>query len=42
VKAGFDPANISEPLFYADSKTGEFKPIDKQVFGEIIDGTIRL
>jgi fatty-acyl-CoA synthase len=42
VKAGFDPANISEPLFYADPKTGEFKPIDKAVFKKIKTGDIRL
>ncbi len=42
VKAGFNPANISEPLFYADPKTGEFKPIDADVFAKIKSGEIRL
>jgi len=42
VKAGFDPKNISEPLFYADPATDEFKPIDGDVFNGILDGSIRL
>ena len=27
VKAGFDPANISDPLYYADPKTEAFQPL---------------
>jgi len=42
VKAGFNPANISEPLFYADPSTDEFSPIDADVFQGILDGTVRL
>ena len=42
VKAGFDPANISEPLFYADGASGTYKPITKTVFKGISDGSIRL
>ncbi len=42
VKAGFDPDNIHEPLFYADAESGEFKPLDKKIFEAIIDGSKRL
>ncbi|WP_371395604.1 long-chain-acyl-CoA synthetase [Fretibacter rubidus] len=42
VKAGFDPANISEPLYYACAATGAYKPVTKEVFKGITSGTIRL
>lgn len=42
VKAGYDPANISEPLYYADSKSGQFKKLDKAAFKKINSGDIRL
>lgn len=42
VKAGFDPKNISEPLFYADPNTDKFTPINGDVFAGILDGSIRL
>ena len=42
VKAGFDPANISEPLYYADPRTDEYTAIDADVFASIHDGTVRL
>jgi len=42
VKAGFDPANISDPLYYADTQDGTFKAIDAKVFEQIKTGEIRL
>lgn len=42
VKAGFDPANVSEPLYYADTASGMFKPIDAETFEKINSGDIRL
>jgi len=42
VKAGFDPAKISEPLFYADPATGAFSKIDAEVFEGILSGNVRL
>lgn len=42
VKAGFDPANISEPIYYADSASGSYKKITPDIFQQISDGTIRL
>ena len=42
VKAGFDPANIHEPLYYASSESGEYKPLTLEVFEAINSGTQRL
>lgn len=42
VKAGFDPANIHEPLYYASSESGEYKPLTLKVFEAINSGTQRL
>ena len=42
VKAGFDPAKVSDPIYYADGQTGTYKPVDVDVFSAIHDGSIRL
>lgn len=42
VKAGFDPANISDPLYLADPTTQSYIPIDKSVYKDILAGKIRL
>ena len=42
VKAGFDPAKISEPLFYADSSSDSYKKITPDIFEKISVGTLRL
>lgn len=42
VKAGFDPANISEPLFYADGIANAYKKITPSVYKKIIVGETRL
>ena len=42
VKAGFDPENIHEPLYFADPQTGKYEPLDKEAFKAISDGTRRL
>ena len=42
VKAGFDPANISEPLFYADGGSDGYKKITPEIFAGINDGSVRL
>ena len=41
VKAGFDPDNISDPLYVLEPK-GEFIKIDKDVFKRIESGDLRL
>ncbi len=42
VKAGYDPANVSDPLFYADNELGKYLPIDPETFAKINIGAIRL
>jgi len=42
VKAGFDPANISEPIFYADGDSGEYLPLTPDIFSQIQAGELRL
>ena len=42
VKAGFDPANISDPLYYADSASGKYVKVTPEVFEGIKSGAIRL
>ena len=42
VKAGFDPARISEPVYYCDPTTNTYTRVDAKVFKSINDGSIRL
>ncbi len=42
VKAGFNPANISDPLYFADPKTKTYRPIDPEVYENILSGQTRL
>ena len=42
VKAGFDPDNVHEPLYYADAVSGNYEPLDKETFKAILSGTKRL
>ncbi len=42
VKAGFDPAKVSDPMYYADPKTGAYEKLTKTVFDKIKKGEIRL
>ncbi len=42
VKAGFDPANISEPLYFANPASGAYELIDAQIYKSICAGEVRL
>lgn len=42
VKAGFNPDNIHEPLYYADPETGAYQALDKKVFKAITESNKRL
>lgn len=42
VKAGFNPKNISEPLYYADTAAGKYKKLTESVFKNITSGEMRL
>ena len=41
-KEGFDPSAVSDRLYYLDAKAVEYKPIDKEVYQNIVLGKIRL
>jgi fatty-acyl-CoA synthase len=42
VKDGFDPMNITDPLFVVDNEARSYKPITPEVFRGIIAGGMRL
>jgi fatty-acyl-CoA synthase len=39
---GFDPRLVTDPLFYRDPATGDYRPIDAAAYAEILQGAIRL
>lgn len=42
VKAGFNPANISEPIYFANPTTDSFERITPEIYTKIIEGGVRL
>jgi fatty-acyl-CoA synthase len=42
IRAGFDPRNVSDPLFFRGAKSGSFLPLDADVYARLSAGTIRL
>ena len=42
VKAGFNPANISEPIYFANPASGEYEKVTPEIFNKICSGAIRL
>jgi fatty-acyl-CoA synthase len=42
VRDGFDPHGVTDPLFFREPKSGEYRPIDAQAYARILDGSIRL
>lgn len=42
VKAGFNPANISEPLYFANPASGAYDLINAETYKQIISGDVRL
>jgi fatty-acyl-CoA synthase len=42
VRDGFDPHHVTDPLFFREPKSGEYRPIDAQAYARILDGSIRL
>ena len=41
-REGFDPAQISEPLYLREPQSGAYAPLDAKTYASITDGTIRL
>ena len=42
IRAGFDPREIIDPLFFRDPKSGNFLPLDANGYAQIVQGIIRL
>jgi fatty-acyl-CoA synthase len=42
VREGFDPRVVNEPLFFRDSKSGAYRPIDATSYACILSGSMRL
>jgi fatty-acyl-CoA synthase len=42
VRDGFDPHQVTDPLFYREPRSGEYRPIDALAYARILDGAIRL
>jgi fatty-acyl-CoA synthase len=42
VRDGFDPHQVTDPLFFREPKSGEYRPVDAQAYARILDGSIRL
>ena len=42
VRAGFDPRNVADPLFFRDPKSGSFLQLDADVYARLSAGAIRL
>jgi fatty-acyl-CoA synthase len=42
VREGFDPHRVTDPLFFREPKSGEYRPIDARAYARIVDGSIRL
>jgi fatty-acyl-CoA synthase len=42
VRAGFDPREVADPLFFRDPKSGDFRELDADGYARLLDGTIRL
>jgi fatty-acyl-CoA synthase len=42
VREGFDPQRLTDPLFFRDSKSGAYRPLDATIHARILDGSMRL
>jgi len=42
VKAGFNPANISEPIYYANPTTDAYEVVTPEIYTKITEGGLRL
>ena len=42
VRDGFNPHRVTDPLFFREPKSGEYRPIDARAYARLLDGAIRL
>jgi fatty-acyl-CoA synthase len=41
-REGFDPAVVSDPLYFKDPNSGEYRPLDAQIYARIVGSDVRL
>lgn len=41
-REGYNPAAISDPLFFLDAASGEYRPLDAGLYKDIANGLVRL
>ena len=42
MRDGFDPHQVTDPLFFREPRSGEYRPIDALAYARLLDGSIRL
>jgi fatty-acyl-CoA synthase len=42
IRAGFDPRNVTDPLYFRDPKSGAFLPLDADQYAKVVQGIVRL
>jgi fatty-acyl-CoA synthase len=42
VKAGFDPNQLHDPLYWFDPATARFEPLTQAIYAAILSGKIKL
>jgi fatty-acyl-CoA synthase len=42
IREGFDPRLVTDPLFFKDPKSGDYRPVDATNYARILDQSIRL
>jgi len=42
IRAGFDPREVADPMFFRDPASGHFLPLDADGYAKIVEGVIRL
>ena len=42
MRSGFDPQSVSDPLFFREPASGDFRPLDPDQYAKLLQGVIRL
>jgi fatty-acyl-CoA synthase len=42
VREGYDPAQVSDPLYVVDARSGAYVPLDRELHAAIAAGRVRL
>jgi hypothetical protein len=41
-REGYDPSRVKDPLYFYDMTKSAFVPLDEKLYGDILEGRIRL